>query len=499
MRNLVLLLAFFPLLILGQKNGSDSLWGVWINEEETNSIRSRAIFDLSRTFLFSQPDSAIFLAKLKLEFDQTKSVDGSNKWEGNSLNIIGAAYYLKGNSTLSLRNYLKALKSFEVNNDSIGIANASQNIGAIFEKIDDSEKAFEKYIEAYNMFKNLKNFQGIATSALNLGVLYQDNKNPKLANVYINESVAIFEEIGHKYGQASSYTALANFQFENNEYDSALINYQKGLAIAIEVGNQVNETECLSGMSNTYRSLKEYGVAIEYGVKSYEKAKEIGSIIDLKADAAYTLYEAYKSVESTDDALKMYEEYILFEDSLKSLKRQREILRQEYQYDIEKTEIEHKIQREVDELKTFQERLGIGIVTIIFLISIAAYLRIRRIKNVNERKELIHQIALLKEKRISSSITEAIRKDNLELDMEKIINAIDFKLNESDQKILNELYNNPVITNKELADKVALSYEGASSSLQKMYRVFDISRTKNMKLDLIMKITHISDHGSEIV
>ena len=66
-------------------------------------------------------------------------------------------------------------------------------------------------------------------------------------------------------------------------------------------------------------------------------------------------------------------------------------------------------------------------------------------------------------------------------------------INESDQNILNALYNNPVISNNDIANQVSLSYEGASSSLQKMYRLFEIKKTKNMKLALIIKATHITN------
>ena len=102
---------------------------------------------------------------------------------------------------------------------------------------------------------------------------------------------------------------------------------------------------------------------------------------------------------------------------------------------------------------------------------------------------------MLKEKRVSSVIAESITQAKLELDFKKIESFIDAKLNESDQNILTTLYNDPVISNKELSEKVSLSYEGASSSLRKMYRLFDMKRTKNMKLALIMKATHISDEN----
>jgi len=163
MKNLILLFLILPPLLFGQDKNVDSLWSVWNNEGESDSVRSLTIFSLSRSFLFSDPDSAISLAKTKLSFDKLKALESTTEGEGNIYNLIGAAYYLKGNSSLSLKNYHKALKSFEAVKDSIGIANTSQNIGAIYEKIDDSEEAFKKYIKSYNMFKDLENLQGIAT------------------------------------------------------------------------------------------------------------------------------------------------------------------------------------------------------------------------------------------------------------------------------------------------------------------------------------------------
>jgi len=117
----------------------------------------------------------------------------------------------------------------------------------------------------------------------------------------------------------------------------------------------------------------------------------------------------------------------------------------------------------------------------------------RYIRNINEREQLINQIELLKEKGITKMLTTHTDKTNLVLNMDKIETSVDGKLNDSDKKILNVLYNNPVLENKYIADKVALSYEGTSSSLQKMYRLFDLKDTKNKKLALIMKATHISN------
>ncbi|MDG1477221.1 MAG: winged helix-turn-helix domain-containing protein, partial [Vicingaceae bacterium] len=66
------------------------------------------------------------------------------------------------------------------------------------------------------------------------------------------------------------------------------------------------------------------------------------------------------------------------------------------------------------------------------------------------------------------------------------------RLNESDWKILNVIYRDPLILNKSIADKVNLSLEGTSSSLRKMYRLFHLTDSKNKKLALIMEAARIS-------
>ena len=56
----------------------------------------------------------------------------------------------------------------------------------------------------------------------------------------------------------------------------------------------------------------------------------------------------------------------------------------------------------------------------------------------------------------------------------------------------NIVFKDPLIVNKAIAQKVNLSLEGTSSSLRKMYRLFDLSDTKNKKLSLIMEVARIS-------
>jgi hypothetical protein len=85
---------------------------------------------------------------------------------------------------------------------------------------------------------------------------------------------------------------------------------------------------------------------------------------------------------------------------------------------------------------------------------------------------------------------------NGDLNKEKLEKAIDKKINETDWNVLNILLDDPVISNKDLADKAYMSIDGIGSSLRRMYEYFDIPNSKYMKIALLLKAIKISNHGT---
>jgi len=110
------------------------------------------------------------------------------------------------------------------------------------------------------------------------------------------------------------------------------------------------------------------------------------------------------------------------------------------------------------------------------------------------REKLIAEITLLKSGKERRTVLDIKQQSVLELDKEKIQLSINKKLNDSYWKILNIVFINPVIVNKEIAEKVNLSVEGTSSSLRKMYRLFNLDNSKDKKLALVMEAARISSN-----
>ena len=120
----------------------------------------------------------------------------------------------------------------------------------------------------------------------------------------------------------------------------------------------------------------------------------------------------------------------------------------------------------------------------------------RKAIHIAEKSRLLQQIELIKQKSISASINSDKQNPKFKLDKQKIEATINAKLNETDWKILNIIYDNPSISNREIADKVSLSLEGTSSSLRKMYRIANLKSSGNKKLALVIEVTKISGENT---
>lgn len=134
--------------------------------------------------------------------------------------------------------------------------------------------------------------------------------------------------------------------------------------------------------------------------------------------------------------------------------------------------------------------LGVLFITILGFLF---FIRKRKKQNLLEHEILLLQIETLEKKLSIQSIPVPLHDQKLfALNKEKIEKAINTKIGESSWMILNLIFKNPSISNKEIAKEVSLSLEGVSSSLRRMYQAFDIRTSSNKKITLIMKVTRLS-------
>ncbi|MFO7864713.1 MAG: tetratricopeptide repeat protein [Salinivirgaceae bacterium] len=542
-RKLILLIVLLIVFMSGKpQTGIDSLKSVWKNNLLDDSTRLAAVNALILNhYMYSNQDSTFCYAQMLYEFAEKRDL----KLEmAHSLNILGVAHMDKGDFLTSKKyfeqsldikkanstdqniantlnnlailhakfgNYDKSidyqnqsLSISEKTNDSVGKAQSLSNIATLHNRMGSFDKALEYNILALQLSKELQHREGMAICYHNMGVVFSRKSSFDTAIYYYNKAQGLQGELNNKLAEAKT---LANIGSVKNMqgFHAEAVNYQnKSLEIYEAIGNKEGVSGTYINIGSIYQTQGNYASAVNYLNKGLEIARLTGLKENIAA-ATKGLYEAYKAIGNTRMALSMYEQYTFVQDSLQSDKNKRELIHQEYKYkylqmhladslrNAQALELERKEHQKNAAIERTQRYSMIALFLLILTI-IAIVVRLRSIKIKNEKDILLKEIEVLK----SNTVIYARQNDQSDLDKQlnrdKICSNIDGILNDTDWNVLTVLCSKPTINNREISEKISLSFEGVRSSLKKMYRIFDIQKSKeNQRIALVIKAIQLSN------
>tara|TARA_B110000977_G_scaffold173593_1_gene226852 strand:- start:83 stop:658 length:576 start_codon:yes stop_codon:yes gene_type:complete len=189
----------------------------------------------------------------------------------------------------------------------------------------------------------------------------------------------------------------------------------------------------------------------------------------------------------------MYEFFNLYNDSIKakidSYAIARETVRNEYEKILFETKLNNEKDKNILKLNQIKKIASIIFISIVLVILLIYFIVFNNKKNSRKRDALLDQIKFLKE----SKVTAILDSNKFELSKQKIDDYLNRVLNETDWNVLLILLDNPMVLNKEIAEKSNMSIDGIGSSLRRMYDYFEINETKYKKVALIHKVVNISE------
>jgi adenylate cyclase len=411
---------------------TDSLWNVWLNAEQEDSIRLDALHSMAREgFLQTNPDSAFHLGELKYEYALEK---GLELQRARALMVMGVAKYNQGAYTEAVEFYYRSLEISEKIGNEHEATRALNNIGNIYVVQAQFDRAIQYLTRTLRMHERLGNQLGMASTLNNIGVIYLDQGDNEQALDAFSQCLAILETLEHTSGMASMLTNLAivyenmgdlesalENQFESLRleekvgdrramaltlgnighlyrskamYDSATVYFEMGLSMAEEIGDQVETSAALTNLARVNADLNQHQRSIEFAERSLALARESGAIREMR-NAAESLFKGYKYAGRSAEALEMHELYISMRDSILNQENQREVLQQHFNYEMEKREAlaeaeQEKIQavnREQIRRKNLQLNAFIGGLVLMSLLAGVFLVQRRRIGKEKERSD----------------------------------------------------------------------------------------------------------------
>ncbi|MFL5765129.1 MAG: tetratricopeptide repeat protein [Bacteroidia bacterium] len=407
-----LLLALLSTPVISQVN-LDSLQRIWLDSSRPDSTRLQAMQRIVvKGYLYTKPDSAFQCAKRMLAFAEERKLD---HYIASALNMMGASSSIQGDNKQGIDYFTRSLKLAEQINDK-SVGQCINNIGVIYYEMGNNDKAKEYFEKSLALSEKEKHKYGIVFALGNLANVSRNLNQFDKGLEYAKRSLAISGEIKDQTGIANAYESMATIYQDSGNPDTAMVYHQKALDIRRPLGDDKGIIEALMNIAqidqkkgDLVKSTKEYEDVL--------KIAKAGNFIAEIRESASGLYRIYKKEGKSAQALEMHELFITMRDSLKNEEGQREVMRQEMEYNYEKQKaLDQKEQEKELAVAAEQEKkqtiiswsIGIGL----FLVLVFAMFVVNRLRLTAQQKKIIeHQKDLVEEKQkeILDSINYAKR------------------------------------------------------------------------------------------
>lgn len=395
----ILLIALFSIgkPVSFAQNTNDSVWKVYLNARNPDTIRLKAINDLTKAILDNNPDSAIILATKFLELAKSKGV---KKYVGHAYNFLGLAYSNKSNYTKAMEHHLKALKIRESVGDRLPVAASLNNIGNVYIRLTDYDKALEYYTRSYRIKKEIGDKKGIGYSLSNIGNVYYQLSNYKTALEYHQQSLKLREELGNEDAISASLSNIGIVYSELLAFDKALDYQERSFELRKKLGDKVGMSASLLNMAEVFMRQNKFAKAVHYLNRALLIALEVGDL-DLQMEIHQSLFVCDKALDKAAAALEHYMQFIAIRDTISNVENSKKVFQKELEYEYEKKEMkskEQELRRNLEyQAKAKQQRIIIyaSILGLIIVSVFSFFMYKRFVEKRKSERELAGKNSLL--------------------------------------------------------------------------------------------------------
>ncbi|WMN10857.1 tetratricopeptide repeat-containing sensor histidine kinase [Marivirga salinae] len=226
--------------------------------------------------------------------------------------IKSAIQYVQSDYLESRNSYEELFNiSKEIHNE-VGIARALNGRGLIHLGRELFNEALIEIKKALVINRKIAHQKSIAANLLNIGICYQELGEWEDAYTAYHESYKISIRNDLEIYALMDMNRLGSLFLEKNQLDSAEYYLLK---VYDSKSNQWEKSYNLSGLTELEFKKENYTKAIEYGLKSFEIAKEIGAKWDA-SEVALKLSKTYEKINLLQKALEYHKIHKAYSDSL---------------------------------------------------------------------------------------------------------------------------------------------------------------------------------------
>ncbi len=428
----LILLLFVGNSGFAQSNLIDSLRQLVYESQQSDTSKLELLKELADEYYEFDFDSTIYYYSQCLELSQSLP---HYEIGFSTLRSFGYTYsFRKSDYEKSLEYFDQANDLAKAEKDSIGMADALNDIGSVYWKKGQSAKAMEYYLMVRKIGEELQDAETLLRSNLSLGIIHNEEGYNEKALLYYEAGLPQADSIGspvakglllnnmgvayrsdEKYDEALDYfkkaevvfleierngrLALVNSNIGENyvlqsNFEKGLMYFKKALDYNSKIDDKEQRVEIYSGIASAMLEMKNYTQAISNAEKGINLLQDIET--DLHYERLYKiLSEGYEKTGNYKKSLIAFQKSLAAKEKLNSDETSKEIEKLNYLYEQQKAETEiqklnlaqEKNARKLDKSE-YLIKLLLALISLIIVAAILffTYNRMRQIKEFDQLK-----------------------------------------------------------------------------------------------------------------
>ncbi len=361
----ILLLIILAACITGQAQTreTDSL-RILLSQQKTDTNRVWLLGELSHAYLYSQPDSALYLVKEGLALSRKI---GFEEGEAYSLIGLGNAFRITGNYPRALEAYFQSLQIYEDSKDQENITNALVNIGTVYTDLADYRQALAYYFKAIQNANAIKDRSGIAIPLLNIGDSYEKLDLLDSARIYTQQAYEAALRSGDASVIGMALSNLGNIHFKMKQHTLAMEYYRLSLPHFTAADDNDGLSEASFGIAKIFGEAGSDDSAIIYARRSLDISRTAGFTKRI-LDVSSFMVQTFSKKNQVDSSYAYIQLLMMAKDSLFNQEKVREVQNMTLNEDLRQQELAEERAKAEEERRHNTQLMGIAAFIILFVV-----------------------------------------------------------------------------------------------------------------------------------
>lgn len=314
--------------------------------------------------------------------------------KANALTNKGFYYDYKGDKDQALTYYFQALKLHDEVGNRAEKASVYGNLGVLFTNQGDYREALD-YLNKALYLKKKYAPDDLAVNYLNLGVVYEGMGDLEKGFRYNQLALKTAEEVGDPLNIANACNNIGTYYYKKRRYREAIPYLSRAIILCDEIEDFPGKAWDMANLGNCYLELEKADSALILFHEARIIARDY-NYPELSLNLAEKFYAYHLKQGNWQSAHNELLNVRAYEDTLSNIQDQKEGIRRKLAYDhqLEKT----KIQVKQNEERRRSAQTRYFILSILFLVLLAAFLIYRRYLITRKQKHLIEEQKVIVDK-----------------------------------------------------------------------------------------------------